>query len=164
MGTRGSVFVTASCAVVAMLALMSSETIHAAMSGEAAIKARQEAMKSNSNDMKAIQAFLKDGKGTAADVEKSATSIAATTKKLSGLFPKGSGRGDFPDKATRALPAIWKDSAGFEKAAATTVSEAEKLAAVAKAGDKDAIAKQVAVLNKEGCGGCHTTYRGERVK
>jgi cytochrome c556 len=153
-----------SCAAVAVLALMSSETIHAALTGEAAIKARQEAMKTNSNDMKVIQAFLKDGKGTAADVAKAATSIAGVTKTVPSLFPKGSGRGDFPDKATRALPVIWTDMAGFEKAAATTVSEAEKLAQVAKAGDKDAIEKQVAVLNKEGCGGCHTTYRGERVK
>ena len=40
----------------------------------------------------------------------------------------------------------------------------QKLATVAKAGDKDAIAKQVAVLNKEGCGGCHTNYRGEKAK
>lgn len=163
MGTRGRILVVA-CAAVAGLALMSSETIHAALTGEAAIKARQDAMKSNSKDMKVIQAFVKDGKGSAADVAKSATSIAESSKKIPSLFPKGSGRGDFPDKVTRALPAIWKDMAGFEKAANTTVAEAQKLATVAKAGDKDAIAKQVAVLNKEGCGGCHTNYRGEKAK
>lgn len=163
MGTRGRILAVA-CAAVAGLALMSSETIHAALTGEAAIKARQDAMKSNSSDMKVIQAFVKDGKGSAADVAKSATAIAGISKKIPSLFPKGSGRGDFPDKATRALPAIWKDMAGFEKAAATTAAEAQKLATVAKAGDKDAIAKQVAVLNKDGCGACHTTYRGERVK
>ena len=49
MGTRGRIFVMA-CAAVAGLALMSSETIHAALTGEAAIKARQDAMKANSSE------------------------------------------------------------------------------------------------------------------
>lgn len=164
MGTRARFVAVAACAAVAGLALLSSETIDAAMTGEAAIKARQAAMKSNSKDMKVIQAFVKDGKGTAADVAKSATEIATTSEKIPSLFPKGSGRGDFPDKTTRALPKIWQDMAGFEKATAVNVAEAKKLATVAKAGDKDAIAKQVAALSKNGCGGCHKTYRGEKAK
>ncbi len=164
MGFKARLGILAAVAAVTGMVLASTGTIEAALMGEAAIKARKEAMKSNSNDMKAIQAFVKDGKGSAADVGKAATSIAETTKKLADMFPKGSGRGDFPDKVTRALPAIWTDMAGFKKVAATTVTEAEKLATVAKAGDKDAIGKQVAVLNKEGCGACHTTYRGEAVK
>ena len=163
MGTKGRLFLAA-CVAALGFALLSSETIQAALSGEAAIKARQEAMKANSKDMKIIQAFVKDGKGSAADVAKAATEIAEASKKIPSLFPKGSGRGEFPDKVTRALPAIWKDWAGFEKAANTTVSEAQKLASVAKDGDKDAIAKQVAALSKNGCGGCHNTYRGEKAK
>lgn len=163
MGTRGRILIVA-CAAVAGFALMSSETIHAALTGEAAIKARKEAMKANSKDNKIIQAFVKDGKGSAADVAKAATEIAESSKKIPSLFPKGTGRGDFPDKTTRALPKIWEDMAGFEKAVDTMVAEAEKLATVAKAGDKDAIAKQAAALSKNGCGGCHKTYRGEKVK
>ncbi|MGH6913072.1 MAG: c-type cytochrome [Geminicoccales bacterium] len=154
----------AAFAAVAGIALRASETIDAALTGEAAIKARKEAMKANSKDNKVIQAFVKDGKGSAADVVKAATDIAESSKKIPSLFPKGTGRGDFPDKTTRALPAIWKDWSGFEKAADTVVAEAEKLAAVAKEGDKDAIAKQAAALSKNGCGGCHKTYRGEKVK
>jgi cytochrome c556 len=164
MGTRGRLVVAVASAAVAGLALISAGTIHAALTGEAAIKARQDAMKANSKHMKVIQAFVKDGKGSAADVAKSAKEIAETSKKIPSLFPKGSGRGDFPDKTTRALPTIWKDWAGFEKAASTTAAAAEKLATVAKAGDKDAIKKQVAVLSKDGCGACHKTYRGEKAK
>jgi cytochrome c556 len=164
MGFKARLGILAAVAAVTGMVLASTGTIEAALMGEAAIKARKDAMKSNSNDMKAIQAFVKDGKGSAADVAKAATSIAETTKKLGEMFPKGTGRGDVSDKETRALPAIWKDMDGFKKVAARTVTEAEKLTTTAKGGDKDAIGKQVAVLNKEGCGACHTAYRGEAVK
>ena len=39
---------------------------------------------------------------------------AESSKKIPSLFPKGTGRGDFPDKTTRALPKIWEDMAGFQ--------------------------------------------------
>jgi len=150
-------------AAVAGLVLASSGPIKAALMGEAAIKARVAAMKDNGKNVKAIQGFLKEGKGTAADVAKHATAIAATAKKIPSLFPKGSGRGDLSDKQTRALPAIWTDWAGFEKHAGALQTAAEKLATVAKAGDKDAIGKQVAEVGKA-CGGCHKAFRGEEVK
>jgi len=156
--------VMAVAAAVAGTALLSSETISAAMMGKDAIKARQDVMKSNGADMKVIQAFVKDGKGTAADVAAKATAIAERVKKLPDLFPKGSGRGDFSDKETRALPKIWSDWAGFQKDVSTTVAESEKLAKVAMGGDKKAIADQVGKLGKAGCGGCHKAFRGEKAK
>lgn len=150
-------------AAVAVLALVSSETISAALTGEAAIKARQDAMKSMSAGMKVIQGFVKDGKGTAMDVETKAAAISATAKQIPDLFPKGSGRGDFPDKTTRALPAIWTDMAGFDKHAKTLLDQSAKLAQVAHGGNKEAITKQVGEVGKA-CGGCHKAFRGEAVK
>jgi cytochrome c556 len=161
MGFSAKFGVVAIAAVAAGAALFSADSISAAMTGKAAIEARQDAMKSLGKDNKAVQGFVKDGKGSAADVEKAAMSMAAAAKKLPSLFPKGSGRGDFSDKETRADPKIWSDWAGFEKAAGVLAAESTKLAAVAKTGDKGAIAKQVGKL---GCGGCHDTYRGEKAK
>ena len=163
MGFTARLGTIAVTAAVAGLMLASSGPIKAALMGEAAIKARVSAMKDNGKNMKAIQGFVKEGKGSAADVAKHASAVAATAKKIPGLFPKGSGRGDFSDKETRALPVIWTDWAGFEKASKTLETAAEKLATVAKAGDKDAIGKQVAEVGKA-CGGCHKAFRGEEVK
>ena len=164
MGISARIAVVAVAAAVAGAALLSSETISAAMMGKEAIKARQDAMKSMGGAMKAISAFVKDGKGTTAIVADKAAVIASTAKQLPGLFPKGSGRGDFSDKETRAEPKIWTDWAGFEKHADTLVVEAGKLAEVAKGGDKAQIAAQFGKVGKEACGGCHKTFRGEKVK
>jgi cytochrome c556 len=164
MGISAKFGVVAVAAVVAGVALLSSETISAAMMGMEAVKARQDAMKSMGKDMKVIQGFVKDGKGTAADVGVKAAAIAATAKGLPALFPKGSGRPDMSDKDTRAEPKIWKDWAGFEKHAKFVVAEAGKLAEVANGGDTKAIAAQFGKLGKEGCGGCHKNFRGEKVK
>lgn len=135
-----------------------------AADGKGAIEQRRALMKSISKDFKPIKAFVKSGKGTAADVEKQAKAINASTGKVLALFPKGTGRGDFSDKETRALPAIWKDWAGFEKANKALADESAKLASIAAGGDKDAIAKQVGVMGKVGCGGCHKPFRGAKAK
>jgi cytochrome c556 len=70
-----------------------------------------------------------------------------------GLFPAGSDGG-----TTKALPTVWSDRAGFEKAAATLATEAGKLADIAKAGDQPGFATQWVVVRKT-CGACHDTYR-----
>lgn len=164
MGISARMGIVAVVAIVAGVASMPSGTLDAAMNSQEALKARIEAMKSLSADMKEISAFVKDGKGTTATVADKAREIAATAKQLPALFPEGTGRGDLSDKETRALPAIWSDMAGFENASTALVVEAGKLAEFAKAGEMKIIADQFAVLGKVGCGGCHKTYRGAKVK
>lgn len=164
MGISAKLGVFTIVAAVAGTALFSTASINAAMMGEEAIKARKDAMKSISADLKVIRAYVKDGKGSTKDVEEKAAAIAAIAKKLPSLFPKGSGRGDFSDKETRALPKIWSDWAGFEKAAMVLETQAGKLAQVAEGGDKKMITDQTGELGKAGCGGCHKAYRGEKVK
>lgn len=146
------------------VALVSSGALDAAMMTDEAVKARKEAMKSLSADLKEIRAFVKDGKGTTATVADKAREIAATAKQLPALFPKGSGRGDLSDKETRALPKIWSDWPGFENASTALVVEAGKLAEFAKAGDRGLVADQAAALGKAGCGGCHKEFRGAKAK
>jgi len=159
---RGGMLAVA--AVAGSIWLVSSETPDAAMKTQEALKVRSEAMKSMGADMKEIQAFVKDGKGTTATVADKAREIAATARQIPDMFPKGSGRGDLSDKETRALPKIWSDWPGFENASTVLVTQAGKLAEFAKAGDMKIVAEQFAVLGKEGCGGCHKAYRGAKVK
>lgn len=164
MGISVRMGVIAAVAMAAGIASVPSGTLDAAMKTEDVLKARHEAMKSLSADMKEIRAFVKDGKGTTATVADKAREIAATAKQLPAMFPKGTGRGDLSDKETRALPAIWSDWPGFENASTILVVEAGKLAEFAKAGEMNIIAEQYAVLGKEGCGGCHKAYRGAKAK
>lgn len=158
-------------AVVALaVALLIPAGAPDAASGEAAIKARIHFMEKDiGKDWDVLAAFAKDGKGSLADVEKSASALAETAKKIPDHFPKGTGRGDFPAKQTRALPEIWLDWDGFKKFTAKLTESSMKLASVAKAGDKDAA---VALIGKSGkysrtkigCAECHEKFRGARVK
>ena len=132
--------------------------------GATAIKDRKALMKTILKNWKPIKGFAKNGTGSSGAVVKHANAINATTDEMLALFPKGSGRGDFSDKETRALPAIWKDWAGFKKANQTLANESAKLASVAAGGDQKAIAAQVGRMGKLGCGGCHKPFRGAKAK
>jgi cytochrome c556 len=46
-------------------------------------------------------------------VEKNATALAKLAEKLPAHFPKDTGRGKYPDKLTRSLPAIWENWDAF---------------------------------------------------
>ena len=115
-------------------------------------------------NFKVVKEFVKDGKGSAADVAKAADALVAVAPKIPGLFPKGTGRPDVDAKTTRALPKIWEDWAGFEAAAKALGAEAAKLSMVAAKGGKDAIAAQFGATGKKGCGGCHKPFRGKKVE
>lgn len=82
--------------------------------------------------------------------------IAAWGKAIPGLFPAGTDHGH----KTRALPVIWSDRAGFEKAAADLTTAAETLAKTAEAGDQTAFAAALQATG-QACGACH---RGNRAK
>ncbi len=111
-----------------------------------------------------VKNFALKGQGSAADVGKAADALVAIAPKIPPLFPKGTGRPDVDAKKTRATAEIWTDWKGFEAAAMALGTEAAKLSKVAKSGDKEAITAQFAITGKKGCGGCHKTFRGAKVK
>jgi cytochrome c556 len=119
-------------------------------------------------EWKVLAAFTK-GQGSLADVEKSAMNLSNLAKKIPSHFPKDTGRGKVPDHLTRSLPEIWSDPQGFQKATQNFAEQSAKLAALAKAGDKDAVVDMIGTKGgynaaKIGCGECHKQFRGERVK
>jgi cytochrome c556 len=62
------------------------------------------------------------------------------------------------DVKTRALPAIFDNSAAFKKAASRLENETSKLVAVSRGGDEAAVKAQIGAVGKA-CGGCHDDFR-----
>ena len=130
-----------------------------AASGDDAVKKRQAAMKQIGGQMKVIKDYL-GGNGTAADVVQGATTINGLSKSTPALFVDGTARGDTGlSVETEALASIWQDAGGFENAWKVLTTESEKLAQVAATENRDAIAAQFGTMAKNGCGGCHKSYR-----
>ena len=135
------------------------------------VKVRRAIMKENSIHLKSVKKFLKGGKtkkaiaraGTAADMELRGMAIAANADKIPSLFVKGTSLKDKPGK-TRAKPAIWSDWKGFQAAAAKLKVLAVKFQKAAASGDKAAIKTASATMGKQGCGGCHKSFRGPKPK
>jgi len=116
------------------------------------IAARQAGFKLQGAAFGGMKAVI-DAKGDVKSQAFAAGAIAGWARAVPGLFPAGSDGG-----TTKALPTIWSDRAGFEKAAATLDTEASKLAALAKAGDQPGFAAQWLVV-RNACSACHDTYR-----
>jgi cytochrome c556 len=93
-------------------------------------------------------------KGDVKTLENPAKAMARWIRQFPTQFPKGSDEGH----NTKALPAIWSDMAGFQKAANDLADASTKLAELAKAGDADAVAAQVKVVGDD-CAACHKTFR-----
>lgn len=149
--------------VMAMGSLTSGPAV--AAEGMAAIEKRVKFMKTDIlKPFKAIKKFVKESKGSAAEVAENARKINAAAGKIAALFPKGTARGDYDEKTTRALPKIWQDWKGFEAAAASLAAESAKLATLASSGDAAAIGAQFGAMGKMGCGACHKSFRGAKVK
>jgi len=81
-----------------------------------------------------------------------AKSLAAWAHNLPAMFPAGS-----DGAPTKALPNVWSDRPGFIKAAASYAEAADKLAALATAGDQPGLAAQWTVTRAT-CKACHDTY------
>jgi cytochrome c556 len=136
---------------VAIIACLLSLAAPALAQGDV-ITARQEGLKGVARQMESIKAVVDqrgDPRGTSATVGE----MIRFFEDFTARFPAGSGSG-----TTRALPAIWSDSAGFETANSNMVTQLRALQAAANAGDPAAFG---AAFQQTGatCGACHRPYR-----
>jgi cytochrome c556 len=138
-----------SALVIAALALTGAA--HAA--GPDPIETRQSGQDLVLGTFSGVRAVVA-AKGDVKTLEKPADALARWMKQFPSQFPPGSDTGH----DTKALPAVWSDSAGFQKAADNFVEAADKLSQLAKAGDTDGVTSQVKVVG-DACGACHKTYR-----
>lgn len=122
---------------------------------ENVIKYRQAVMKAIGGHMASIAGVVKGEVSYTDHVAIHANGINALSKAVTAVFPEGTDNGSHK---TAALPKIWEDWAGFEKAAQSLDTASANLASVAASGDKQKIAAAFGDLGKA-CGGCHKPYR-----
>ncbi|HET7882944.1 MAG TPA: cytochrome c [Acetobacteraceae bacterium] len=113
-------------------------------------QAGQDLLAGTFNGIKAIVA----AKGDMKTVDTGAKAMARWITQFPSQFPKGSDQGH----NTKALPVIWTDPAGFEKASQDLATASTKLSELAKAGDVTAVAAQVTVVG-DACAACHKNFR-----
>ena len=126
------------------------------------IKQRQALMQNNNKNWKIIRAFVRKGKGSAADLAAAGKQLVSNGARIPGLFRKGTSLNDGVGK-TRAKPAIWVQRTKFEATAASLKAAGENLAKVAAGGDTAAIKVAEGAVGKV-CGSCHKAFRGPKKK
>jgi len=117
---------------------------------------RQKVMSGVGANMGAISDILKNGLPFTGHIEDHAEALAETAKLIAPAFEHR-----VVDGPTDALPKIWDDWAGFEKAIADFKDAAKALEDAADKGDMAAIGAKTKALGKS-CGGCHRTYRKDK--
>jgi cytochrome c556 len=122
------------------------------------IKYRQAFMKANGAHITMIAAVVKGEVSWTDELAGHAHAMHEQSKHLLRLFPENSGKDD-TDVKSAALPVIWEQWSKFEEAASAFEAESGKLVEAVESGDQTAIARQVGVLGKQGCGNCHETFR-----
>jgi cytochrome c556 len=125
------------------------------------VKYRKAFMDANGAHITMIAAVVK-GEVSFGDIATNAQALAEQGKLLTAnleqLFPEGTAKGETGEKSA-ALPVIWEKWGEFEQAAQKFEEESAKFAQVAAGGDQTAIAQQLGAFGKNGCGGCHETFR-----
>ena len=124
-------------------------------------KERETLMKGFGEHMKVIKGALTENKGTIADAAKAAHEIAANSHKIPSVFPPGSVSLE-TNAESEALPVIWQRWPEFENKAKNMGELANALAAAADSGNPQATLAAFGDLGKNGCSGCHETFRKKK--
>jgi cytochrome c556 len=129
-----------------------------AMAADDLIATRQADMAIQTSLLEAIMMAI----GADADIvplKDAAGAIEALGMAIPELFPEGTERGH----NTRALPPVWSDRAGFEKAAGNLAEAARRMANAAATDNRPEFAK-ANLATVAACSTCHMAYRGARIK
>lgn len=122
---------------------------------EKQVEARKANFKKIGAAMKTSVDFVRNDKGTAADVAAAAKSMSALAGQIPTWFPAGTAVGV---GKSEALPVIWQKPAEFKAAAMKLQTAANTLATAAAGGDKAAIGAALGGVGAT-CKGCHDNFR-----
>jgi cytochrome c556 len=161
MAAKGGERMT-SCARLGLLGAVFGFALIGASAGwaqdtQTVVKQRQDVMKQQSRDLSAVKAFL-DGKGDQIAAQAGADDLLRTLPQIPAVFPQKTSSADYPGQ-TRAKPAIWAEWDRFVAAQQNALSKAQALDAAVKTGDKGQVQTAFADMGKNGCNGCHDTFR-----
>jgi cytochrome c556 len=126
------------------------------VSGADAIIARQASLDMSSITFRSMVDAMKAG-GEAKSQGYPAAALAKWAKALPRMFPPGTGQGETSVSA-QALLVIWRDRAGFDRAAANYVDATAQLTALAAANDTPGFSRQLEKVD-QACGSCHARYK-----
>lgn len=119
------------------------------------IKYRQNVMKSNGANLAAAGAIIQKKVDFSGRLAEHAKAVAAGSKNVAALFPAGS---DFGTD-TKALDAVWKERAKFEKLAKDAETKAAAFAKAVATKDAQTGARFKALADS--CKACHKDFRKE---
>jgi cytochrome c556 len=132
------------------------EDTPAGVSGLDIIAVRQASLDMSSITFRSMGDAMKAGR-EAKSQGYPAAALAKWAGALPRMFPPGTGIGETPAN-TQARTAIWRDRAGFERAAANYAVATARLATLAKANDTAGFTRQLEEVN-QACGLCHSRYK-----
>jgi len=143
-------------ALIVFAASGSPQEAATGVSGPDTIAVRQASMDMSLITFRAIGDAIKGGAEAKSQGFQSAI-LAKWAKSVPAMFPRGTAKGDTPAE-TQALPAIWKDRAGFDKAAANYMTATARLVSLATTNDTAGFTKQLEEVN-QACMSCHKQYK-----
>jgi cytochrome c556 len=143
-------------ALIGLAAIGLSQEGTSGVSGIDAIAARQASLDMSSITFRSMGEAMKAGEEPKSSGY-AASALAKWAKALPRMFPPGTGRGE-TSAFSQALPAIWKDRAGFDQLAANYADATRRLAALAQANDTPGFKKQLEEVN-QACAACHARYK-----
>lgn len=165
----GAVAVAAGIALAAGTTVQATDPVAVQLADAtkmAAVKERQELMKSIGGNMKTLTEYVKGEGGHSAEAAETA---AMKINELAGRIPAA-----FETEASlsemdavgknRGKPEIWLMWDEFVESAKTLETKSADLAGVIKGGDMAAVQAAFGDMGKNGCGGCHEEFRGPKVE
>ena len=126
------------------------------VSGSDIIAVRQASMDMSVMTLRSMGDAMKAGNEAKSQGFQAAV-LAKWAKVLPHMFPAGTAKGEMSAN-TQALPAIWKDRAGFDNAAANYQAATARLVSLATTNDTAAFTKQLEQVN-QACMSCHARYK-----
>ena len=126
------------------------------VSGPDAIAARQASLDMSSITFRSMGDAMRAGR-EAKSQGYPAAALAKWAKALPRMFPPGTGTGE-TSAFSQALPVIWRDRAGFDRAAANYAAATARLAALATSNDTPGFTRQLEEVN-QACSFCHSRYK-----
>jgi cytochrome c556 len=142
---------------VAVMGVAAVGTAGLAQDKAAIVKDRQDFMKAQAADSKAINDYAK-GMGDKAAAAKAIDDLIARADKIDSLFPAGTSSTDMPG-VSKAKAVIWTDRADFDKIPAVLKGYEMMTKTAIATGTPADVGAAAAAEGKNGCGACHSTFR-----
>lgn len=144
-------------AAVAVAGMAALATGVVAQDKAAVVKARQDFMKAQAADTKAIGDYAK-GMGSKDDALKAVADLQARNPKILDQLAPGTSMADMPG-VSYLKPAAFTEKDKLAAIVGNLKVMEDKLAATIKTGTPEQVGMEAAGLGPNGCGACHKDYR-----